>query len=201
MVSSFTQMLEKRYADKLDQDAKEYIRFAVDGAKRMYELINGLLSYSRVQTKGKQFVRVDMNSVFDIVSRNLTLMISEKNAALTKKDLPVLYADESQMIQLIQNLAENGIKFSLISPRVHFSAYDENDHYLFSVRDEGMGIDPQYFDRIFKIFQRLMPKEEYAGTGIGLAVCRRIVERHGGKIWVESEPGKGSTFFFTIPKE
>jgi PAS domain S-box-containing protein len=201
MVSSFTQMLEKRYADQLDQDAKEYIRFAVDGAKRMYELINGLLSYSRVQTKGKQFVSVDMNSVFDTVNRNLSLMISEKNAALTKDDLPVLYADESQMIQLIQNLAENGIKFSPVSPKVHFSAYDEADHYLFSVRDEGMGIDPQYFDRIFKIFQRLMPKEEYGGTGIGLAVCKRIVERHRGKIWVKSEPGKGSTFFFTIPKE
>jgi PAS domain S-box-containing protein len=201
MVSSFTQMLEKRYADKLDQDAKEYIRFAVDGAKRMYELINGLLSYSRVQTKGKQFVIVDMNSVFDKVKRNLNLMISERNAALTEEDLPVLYADESQMIQLVQNLAENGIKFSPASPRVHFSASDEADHYLFSVRDEGMGIDPQYFERIFKIFQRLMPKEEYGGTGIGLAVCRRIVERHRGKIWVESEPGKGSTFFFTIPKE
>jgi light-regulated signal transduction histidine kinase (bacteriophytochrome) len=105
------------------------------------------------------------------------------------------------MIQLVQNLAENGIKFSPASPRVHFSASDEADHYLFSVRDEGMGIDPQYFDRIFKIFQRLVPKEEYGGLGIGLAVCRRIVERHRGKIWVESEPGKGTTFFFTIPKE
>ena len=201
MVSSFTQMLEKRYADKLDQDARDYIRFAVDGAKQMYELINGLLAYSRIQTKGKEFVKVNMSEVFKKVTWNLSLRIKEKNALITKSNLPVLIADESQMIQLVQNLFENGIKFSQSDPKIHFSSIANEDHYLFSVKDEGMGIDPQYFERIFKIFQRLMPKDIYEGTGIGLAICRRIVERHHGKIWVESEPGKGSTFFFTIPNQ
>ncbi len=201
MVTSFTQMLEKRYAGKLDQDAQDYIKFAVDGAKRMYDLINGLLSYSRVQTKGKEFSRVNMSKVLDKVTRNLSLRIKEQNAVIVKNDLPVLFADESQMIQLVQNLIENGIKFSRENPRIYFSSKPDGDHYIFSVRDEGMGIDPLYFERIFKIFQRLLPKEEYEGTGIGLAICKRIVERHDGKIWVESEPGKGSTFYFTIPRQ
>lgn len=199
MVSSFTQMLEQKYGDKLDQDAQDYIRFAVDGAKRMYDLINGLLAYSRVQTKGKEFVEVNMEDVFEKVIRNLDLRIKEKNVVITKNDLPVIRADESQMMQLVQNLVENGIKFSPANPRIYFSANADTGCHVFSVKDEGMGIDPQYFERIFKIFQRLMPKEEYEGTGIGLAICKRIVERHKGKIWVESEPDKGSTFFFTIP--
>ncbi len=201
MVSSFTQLLEQKYGDKLDQDAHDYINFAVDGAKRMYDLINGLLAYSRVQTKGKEFAKVNMVEVFDKVQRNLSLKINERNAVITKNHLPAIYADESQMIQLVQNLIENGIKFSSGTPRIHFSSVEQADIYLFSVKDEGMGIDPRYFERIFKIFQRLMPKEEYEGTGIGLAICRRIVERHNGRIWLESEPGKGSTFFFALPRQ
>ena len=200
MVTSFTQMLEKRYGDKLDQDAQDYIKFAVDGAKRMYELINGLLAYSRIQTKGKEFVEVNMEEVFEKVIRNLDLRINEKKVVITKNDLPVILADESQMIQLVQNLVENGLKFSTVNSKIDFSADTDTSFHVFSVKDEGMGIDPQYFERIFKIFQRLMPKEEYEGTGIGLAICKRIVDRHNGRIWVESEPGKGSRFFFTIPR-
>ncbi len=200
MISSFTQMLEKRYGDKLDKNAQDYIKYAVDGAKRMYELINGLLAYSRVQSRGKEFTKIRMADVCEKVKQNLGLMITEKNAVITRRKLPVIYADESQMIQLIQNLFENGIKFSRERPRIHFESKDNSDSYLFSVKDNGIGIEPEYFDRIFKIFQRLLPREEYEGTGIGLAICRRIVERHDGRIWVESEPGKGSVFYFTIPK-
>ncbi len=199
MVSSFTQMLERKYHDQLDQDARDYIKFAVDGAKRMYELINGLLEYSRIQTRGTGFSSVNMNKVYDKVVQNLSLKISEKGAKITKTKLPFINADESQMIQLLQNLVENGIKFSRDIPRIHISGELRDGKHLISVSDNGMGIDRQYFERIFKIFQRLMPKEEFEGTGIGLAICRRIVERHNGKIWVESEPGKGSTFHFIIP--
>jgi light-regulated signal transduction histidine kinase (bacteriophytochrome) len=166
----------------------------------MYDLINGLLAYSRVQTKGKEFKLIKMADIFEKVKRNLGLMISEKNAVITRRNLPVVFADESQMIQLIQNLIENGIKFSREKPRIHFESKDNDDNFLFSVKDNGIGIEPQYFDKIFKIFQRLLPREDYEGTGIGLAICRRIVERHNGRIWVESKPGKGSVFYFTIPK-
>jgi light-regulated signal transduction histidine kinase (bacteriophytochrome) len=127
-------------------------------------------------------------------------MINEKNALVTHGKLPVLVADENQIVQLFQNLIDNGIKFSRNSPRIHILAREENDHFVFSVKDNGIGIESQYFSKIFRIFQRLVPKDQYDGTGIGLAICKRIVERHEGKIWVESEPEKGSTFFFTIPK-
>jgi light-regulated signal transduction histidine kinase (bacteriophytochrome) len=199
MVSSFTQMLDQRYGDKLDQDAHDYIGFAVDGAKRMYELLNGLLAYSRIQTRGKEFTEVDMSEVFSKVLRNLSLKISESKAEISVGELPVILADESQIIQLVQNLIENSIKFSSGEPRITFTAKIDSGYYLFSVKDEGIGIEPQYFDRIFKIFQRLQAREDYEGTGIGLAICKRILDRHNGKIWVESEPGKGSEFFFTIP--
>lgn len=200
MVSSFTQMLEQRYHDKLDDDAREYIRYAVDGSKRMYFLLNGLLAYSRVQSKAKDFDKVRMTEVVEKVIRNLSLKINEKNAVIIYNKLPVIFADENQMIQLIQNLAENAIKFSKMSSTVTISAKSVNENHVFSVKDEGIGIEKQYFDKIFKIFQRLNRKEDYEGTGIGLAICKRIVERHGGNIWVESEPGMGSTFYFTIPK-
>ncbi len=200
MVSSFTQMLAQRYEDKLDKDGQEYIRFAVEGSKRMYELINGLLAYSRVQTKGKEFTRVNMNDVVDKVAKNLKLKISESQAKINVRKLPVLYADEHQMTQLIQNLIENGMKFISHQPVISVSSKSDQNQHIISVKDNGIGIEPQYFERIFMIFQRLHLKEEYGGTGIGLAICKRIVERHGGKIWVESEPGKGTTFSFTIPK-
>jgi PAS domain S-box-containing protein len=198
MVSSFTQMLEQRYRDKLDEDGREFIRYAVEGSKRMYFLINGLLAYSRVQTRGREFAKVKMNDVLGKVLRNLALKIEEKNISVISKNLPVVLADENQMIQLLQNLIENSLKFSSNNTRIHISVKPDSDNHVFSIRDEGIGIEKQYFERIFKIFQRL--NRDYVGTGIGLAICKRIVERHGGAIWVESEPGKGANFIFSLPK-
>ena len=200
MVSSFTQLLSQRYKDKLDQDAQDFIQFAVDGAIRMQILINDLLDYSRIGTRGKNFSQVDMHTVLGQVVSNLNLKIQEKNALVTNDELPEVFADEGQMVQLFQNLIGNALKFCKSSPRIHIDAKEENEHYLFSVRDNGIGIEEQYFDKIFQIFQRLHPRDEYGGTGIGLAICKRIIERHGGKIWVESKPGKGSRFYFTILK-
>lgn len=200
MISSFTQLLSQQYKDKLDDKAQEYIHFAVDGSKRMYDLLNGLLAYSRINSKRKEFNRIELNRVLESATKNLSLKIEERNAVIKSDELPAVIADENQMIQLFQNLIANSIKFSTESPSVYISSESDNDHYLISIKDEGMGIEPQYFDRIFQMFQRLHPKEQFEGTGIGLAVCKRIVERHGGSIWVESEYGKGSTFFFTIPK-
>lgn len=199
MVSSFTQLLQQRYKDRLDEDGNEYIRFAVEGSKRMYDLLNGLLAYSRVQTKGKEFVRVDMNEIVEKVKANLNLVIKEREAVIAFKELPVIFADESQMMQLMQNLIENGIKFSEGKPRIIISEQKDNSVHVFSVRDHGIGIEQQYFEKIFKIFQRLHRNDEYRGTGVGLAICKRIVERHSGTIWLTSEYGEGSDFFFTIP--
>jgi PAS domain S-box-containing protein len=201
MVTSFSQLLEKQYGDKLDDRAREYIGFAVDGAKRMYDLINGLLTYSRISRKEITFTNVDFNKVLDSVKDNLSLILKERKCEIGSTKLPVVFADHSQMIHLLQNLISNGIKFSGDSPRIHISAKTEKTHYVFSVRDKGIGIDPQYFDKIFMIFKRLLPRDQYEGTGIGLAICKSIVENHGGQIWVESEPGKGSCFYFTIAKK
>ena len=200
MVSSFTQMLSVQYGDKLDDRARDYINFAVDGSKRMYDLLNGLLDYSRISTRGNSFRKVNLNNVLGNTLQNLSLIIEERNAIIKYNELPDVNADESQITRLFQNLISNGIKFSYDYPRINISSKSEKDYYIISIRDEGMGIDPQYFDRIFQIFQRLMPRDKFEGTGIGLAICKRIVERHGGKIWVESEAGKGSTFSFTIPR-
>jgi PAS domain S-box-containing protein len=200
MVSSFTQLLEMQYKDKLDDKALEYIHFAVDGSKRMFDLLNGLLAYSRIQTKGKEFKKVELKQVLATTTQNLTLTIKERNADIKSDDLPVISGDMVQLIQLFQNLLANAIKFSKETPKIFISSKSNHDHYLISVRDEGIGIESQYFEKIFQIFQRLHPRDQYEGTGIGLAICKRIVERHGGKIWIESEFGKGSSFFFTIPK-
>jgi PAS domain S-box-containing protein len=200
MVSSFTGLLAKQYENKLDERAQEYIFFAKEGARRMYDLLDGLLEYSRIHTQGKEFTGVDLNLVMDSVLKNLSLIIKEKDAVITIENLPVVFADESQMILLFQNLISNGIKFNAGTPEIKISAKSENQHFVFSIMDNGMGIDSQYFDKIFLIFQRLMPRAQYEGTGIGLAICKRIIERHEGKIWIESNPGHGSTFFFTIPK-
>lgn len=200
MISSFTQLLSMRYKDKLDQEAQEFIKYAVDGAVRMQSLINDLLQYSRIETKGKPLSVSDMHNVLGQTVNNLSIQIKEKNALITNGELPNILADGGQMIQLFQNLIGNALKFCNTSPRVHISATEEKDHYLFSVKDNGIGIEPQYFNKIFQIFQRLHAKNEYVGTGIGLAICRRIVERHGGKIWVESEPCAGTNFNFTIKK-
>jgi PAS domain S-box-containing protein len=199
MISSFTQLLQLRYNDKLDADGKEYIRYAVEGSKRMYALINGLLTYSRVQTTSREFQEIDMNNVVKKVKENLSLAIEETHAVINCDNLPIIFADENQMIQLIQNLMENSIKFRNGIPDISLSYSISDKNYIFSFSDKGIGIEPQYFDRIFRIFQRLHRIDEYEGTGIGLAVCKRIVERHGGTIRVESVPGNGSTFYFSIP--
>lgn len=201
MVSSFTQLLQKRYENQLDEDAQQFIRYAVDGAVRMQGLINDLLNYSRIGTRGKQFGPVDFNNVMGKTLNNLSISIQEKNAFVVNDDLPAVFGDEGQLVQLMQNLVGNALKFSKTTPRVHISAIKQDGFYLFSVKDNGIGIENQYFDKIFLIFQRLVTKEEYKGTGIGLALCKRIVERHGGKIWVESQPGEGTTFYFTLLKE
>jgi PAS domain S-box-containing protein len=201
MVSSFTQMLERRYKDKLDADANDFIGFAVDGAYRMQVLINDLLMYSRVGTRGKPFEPTDMNEVLGEAIANLSVAISENHAKITNDELPTIPVDASQIVQLFQNLLSNSIKFRANNtPFVHVSFTERSDEWVFSVKDNGIGIAPAYYERIFVIFRRLQTKGEYPGTGIGLAICKKIVERHGGKIWVESELGKGSTFYFTIPK-
>jgi signal transduction histidine kinase len=200
MVSSFTQMLEHRYFDKLDQDGKDYIKFAVDGSKRMYNLLNGLLAYSRVQSKVREFEKIDMSEILEKVTKNLSLMIEERKAEIIIKKMPVIFADDNQMIQLVQNLIENAIKFSNDVPHITISSKSESDYHTFYVRDDGIGIEPQYFEKIFMIFQRLHHNNSVEGTGIGLAICKRIVERHGGRLSVESEYGKGTCFYFTIPR-
>jgi len=201
MVSSYTQLLAQRYRDKLDKNAMEYINYAVDGAKRMYELLNGLLAFSRINTRGEFFVDVEISRVLQDVLRNIRLTIETRKVKVQIGNLPVIRADRNQMIQLFQNLISNSIKFSQGVPKITVAAKEQDDTWLFSVKDEGIGIDPEYHERIFQIFQRLFTREEYEGTGIGLSICKRIVERHGGKIWVKSKPGEGSTFLFTIKKE
>jgi light-regulated signal transduction histidine kinase (bacteriophytochrome) len=201
MVSSYTQLFAQRYKDQLDDKAEKYIDYVVDGAVRMQRLINDLLTYSRVGTRGKPLEPTDAHSVLGEVLRNLQIAIDESRAIITNDDLPTLRADASQLLQVFQNLIANAIKFRRESPpRIHVSARDRGREWVFSISDNGIGIEPQYKDRIFVIFQRLHTKQEYPGTGIGLPLCKRIVERHGGKIWFESEPGKGTTFFFTILK-
>jgi PAS domain S-box-containing protein len=201
MISSYTQLLAQRYEGQLDEKAKKYIDYAVDGAIRMQRLINDLLTYSRVGTRGNPLEPTDSHAVLGEALRNLAATIEENRAIIVNDDLPTVRADALQLTQVFQNLIANAIKFrSEDLPRVHVSARDKGREWVFSVADNGIGIDPQYAERLFVIFQRLHTRDEYPGTGIGLAVCRRIVERHGGRIWFESELGKGSTFYFTIPK-
>ncbi|HEX2921096.1 MAG TPA: PAS domain-containing protein [Bacteroidales bacterium] len=198
MITSFTQLLEIQYGDRLDNRAKEYIGFATDGAKRMYDLINSLLAYSRINKKEIIFSRIDGNKVVESVQKILALKIEEKNVKFKIENLPHVYGDYDQMIHLFQNLISNSIKFNEKSPEITISAIEGKKYHTYSIKDNGIGIEPQYFDRIFQIFQRLHPRDHYEGTGIGLAICKRIVERHGGRLWVESQPGKGSTFSFTL---
>jgi signal transduction histidine kinase len=201
MISSFVQLLEKRYKGKLDQDADEFIGYIVEGTSRMQRMIQDLLTFSRVQSRGVEFAPVDANQVFEKTVFSHQIMIKEAGALVTKDELPTVMGDETQLSQLFGNLIDNAIKFRRAeeTPEVHISAQRKGNDWEFSVQDNGIGIDPQYFDRIFIIFQRLHAREAYEGTGIGLAVCMRIVERHGGRIWVESEPGRGSIFHFTLP--
>jgi signal transduction histidine kinase len=198
-ISSFTQLLAKRYQDKLDDNAREFIHFAVDGCKRMQTLINDLLAFSRVGTQGKPLDPVDCDAVLNRVLRTLKIAIEESRVAITRDPLPKVLADEIQLSQLLQNLIGNAIKFrGKDTPRVHISATQEGALWKISVQDNGIGIAPEHNERIFVIFQRLHTKMQYPGTGIGLAICKKIAERHGGRIWVEPTPGGGSTFVFTI---
>ena len=202
MVTSYLQLLERRYKARLDGDALEFINYAVDGSNRMKTLINDLLAYSRVGTHSKEHIPTDLEAVLGQVLQILQTSVEEANAEITHDPLPVVMGDEGQLEQLFQNLVGNAIKFhGDEAPRVHIGVKKEEQGWLFSVRDNGIGIDPQFYERIFIIFQRLHNREEYAGTGIGLAISKRIVEKHGGRIWIESEPGKGSTFYFTIPNK
>jgi light-regulated signal transduction histidine kinase (bacteriophytochrome) len=202
MVSSYTQLLKRRYGGKLGQDADEFIEFAVDGANRMQGMIQALLAFSRVGTRGNPFVPNEGETLVVKALANLKAAIEESGAVITHDPMPTLSVDGIQIIQLLQNLIGNAIKFrGTEPPKIHVGLEDKGENWLLYVRDNGIGLDMQFKDRIFIIFQRLHTKGEYPGTGIGLAVCKRIVERHGGRIWVESEPGKGTTFFFTIPKE
>jgi len=200
MVSSYVQLLARRYQGRLDPDADDFINFAVEGANRMKTLINDLLAYSRVGTRGKPFEPVELETVLDRVLVNLQLSIEDGRVVITRDPLPTAQADDTQMVQLFQNLIGNAIKFrGEKPPQIHVGAAPRDEAWLFYARDNGIGLDPQYANRIFLIFQRLHGKSEYAGTGIGLAICKRIVERHGGSIWVESQLGQGSTFYFTLP--
>jgi len=199
MVASYTQLLEKRYKDRLDADAHDFIGYAVDGAKRMQQLINDLLTYSRVGTRGKPFEPTDCMTVFEAAIANLDVTIRESSAEVTSDPLPPVMADGGQLVQLFQNLIDNAVKFNGEEPpRVHVSVEQKGDEWVFSVRDNGIGIDSQYLERAFMVFQRLH-SGKYRGTGIGLSIGKRIVERHGGRIWLESQPGKGTTVHFTIP--
>ena len=199
MVSSYTQLLSRRYKGRLDASADEFIAFAVDGANRMQTLINDLLAYSRVGTRGKEFEPTDCNAAFDQAVANLKSAIDESGAVVTHGPLPTVMADRMQIGQLLQNLIGNAVKYhGAEPPRVDFSAEQKGKEWVFSVSDNGIGIDPQFADRIFVVFQRLHTREEYPGTGIGLAICKKIVERHGGRIWVKSQLGSGATFYFTL---
>jgi light-regulated signal transduction histidine kinase (bacteriophytochrome) len=200
MVASYTQLLSRRYKGKLDSDADEFIAFAVDGASRMQRLIQDLLAYSRVGTKGRDLVEISSEEALEQALINLRGAIEDKGAMVTHDPLPNVVADDMQLVQLFQNLIGNAIKYQSSGiPKVHISvARNGGKKWIFSVKDNGLGIDPQYFEKIFGMFQRLHKREEFAGTGIGLAICKKIVERHGGTISVESEPGHGSTFRFAL---
>jgi signal transduction histidine kinase len=202
MVASYLQLLEQRYGGRLDADAHEFIEFAVDGATRMQALIDDLLTYSRVGSRAQPLQPTDCMAVVETVIRSVRVAIEESGTRVTYDSLPTVAGDATQLMQLFQNLIANAIKFRRDQgPEIHIHAEPEDGFWRFSVQDNGIGIAPEYFDRIFVMFQRLHSRSTYSGTGIGLAICQKIVERHGGRIWVESTPGTGSTFQFTLPRE
>ena len=200
MVSSFLQLLQDKYKGKLDEEADQYIHFAVNGAERMQGLIVDLLTYSSLFRRSEH-APVDLNQVLNEVVSGLAAVIQESDATITNDDLPTVAGIKSQLLQLFQNLVSNAIKFRKpgTNPLVHISAKKWYREWIFSVRDNGIGIEPEYYDRIFQIFQRLHTRTEYPGTGIGLALCKKVVEGHNGRIWVESKPGEGTTFYFAVP--
>ena len=201
MVASYLQLVAERYGDRLDSDGHEFIGYAVDGAKRMQALINDLLAFSRVSTKARPFEPSDSAKIVATAKLHLRVAIEESGTTITEGELPTVLGDATQLLQLFQNLIGNAIKFrGEAAPQVHVAAQLTDEGWRFSVSDNGIGIAPEYFERIFVLFQRLHGRKAYPGTGIGLALCKRIVERHGGRIWVESAPGRGSLFRFTLPR-
>ena len=200
MVSGYTQLLSGHYGGKLSPEADEYMRFILDGSKHMQGLINDLLAYARVNTRGMSITGVDSGRIMEKVKKNCSVLIGETGCDIEFENMPVVNYDPTQLYQIFQNLVSNALKFhGREKPRVLLSAVHKNSEWVFSIADNGIGIDPKFFDKIFVIFKRLHTREEYEGTGIGLAICKKIVEGHGGRIWVESSVGKGSTFYFTIP--
>jgi len=202
-IASFTQLLERRYKGKFDSDADEFMDFIVEAAIRMKEQIEGLLEYSRVETKGGELDPVDTNEILKQTIQRLDTFIKESNAEITYDELPIVMGDGEQLQRVFQNLISNAIRFRKCEEplKIHISAIkseDENE-YVFSVADNGIGIEEQYSERIFTIFQRLHTRDVYHGTGMGLSIVKRVIERHSGRVWVESEFGDGSTFYFTIP--
>jgi len=202
MIASYTQLILRRYGDRFDGDAREFMDFIVDGATRMKQLIEDLLAYSRVGTHGKAFRPTDSGAAVQKALANLRAAIESSTGTVTHDPLPTINADEFQLVQLFQNLIGNALKFKgTETPRVHISVNEQADTWTFGVKDNGIGIDGEYFDRIFMVFQRLHSRTDYPGTGIGLAICKKVVDRHGGRLWIESGVGSGSTFWFTVPKK
>jgi light-regulated signal transduction histidine kinase (bacteriophytochrome) len=200
MITSFLQLLQRRYEHQLDSDAHEFIQFAVDGATRMQEMVNDLLAYSRIERKTGKFEDVNTEDILKQITFDSRLLIEENNADISYDNLPVVRADYPQMVQVFQNLLSNSIKYNdQERPKIHISAEKRDNDWVFKVEDNGIGIDPKHGERVFKIFQRLHARDEYDGTGIGLAIVKRIIERHGGVIWYDSQPGQGATFYFNIP--
>ncbi len=201
MITSFLQLLEKRYNDQLDQDANEFIGFAVDGAKRLDDMIKDLLEYSKVTQKEIEFKKVDINKVLEQTKLNLKYIIDANHAKINYTNLPIISGDEMLIELLFQNIISNSIKYrNAEPPKIDISVINKSNKYLFAIKDNGIGMSEEHLERIFTIFQRLHSKDEYEGTGIGLAIAEKIVHQHGGKIWAKSELGKGTTFYFTIPK-
>jgi chemotaxis family two-component system sensor kinase Cph1 len=199
-VGNYVQLLEMRYESELDADGKEFIGYVVEGVSLMQKLIDDVLAYSKVDTLGIAFQVTEVETALNRTLKNLRQRIGETGAIITHDPLPTVMADETQLIQLFLNLIGNAIKFrSSQPPKIHISAKRLEDEWLFSVQDNGIGLDPQFSDRIFIIFQRLHTRDEYPGTGMGLAICKKIIECHRGRIWVESQLGQGTTFYFTIP--
>ena len=202
MISSYTQLLKRRYGDRFDKEATEFMDYVVDGSVRMKQLIEDILAYSRVGTRGREFRTVQSEAALKKALVNLRASIEASGATVTQGTLPPVEADDVQLAQLFQNLIGNALKFtSATKPQIHVDVVAMPQAWEFSVRDNGIGIDPQYFERIFMVFQRLHSKDEYTGTGIGLAICKKVIDRHGGRIRVESRPGEGSTFYFTLPRK
>jgi hypothetical protein len=202
MIGSYVQLLQRRYQNKIDDDANDFINYAVDGANRMKQMINDLLTYSRIGTQGRGFESVDCEEVLDVALRDLHQTIDESGAAIKHETLPEVTGDSLQLAQLFKNLISNSIKYRGDEPAtIEISAEERDGETVFKFKDNGVGIDPDYFDQIFVIFRRLRNIGPESGSGIGLAICKKIVERHSGRIWVESQPDKGSTFCFTISKK